>query len=79
MNPEITKSIAALRMDEMHAAAAAARLARQARAGRAAALPPPGFTAASGWNTRLERLLGRWAPWPRPEQLAGINVAGMRR
>ena len=49
MHPDITKTIAALRVDEKHSAAAAARLvrqARQARAGRAAgSLPLPGSAA----------------------------------
>ena len=62
MYPDITKTIAVLRMDEMHAAAAAARLARQAPAGRAAAwlpLPGSGSAAVGGWNARRQRLLGR--------------------
>lgn len=64
MHPDITKTIAALRVDERHAAARAARLARQARAGRAAAsLPLPGSGSAAavgGRNVRRLRLLGRW-------------------
>src|ERR1700683_2018138 len=64
MHPDITKTIAALRVDEKHIAAAAARQARQARAGRAArSLPLPGSAAAaSGRNARRRRLLGRWVP-----------------
>jgi hypothetical protein len=62
MHPDITKTIAALRVDEKHIAAAAARQARQARAGRAArSLPLPGSAAAAGGrNARRRRLLGRW-------------------
>jgi hypothetical protein len=65
MHPDITKTIASLRADDKHAAAAAARLARQARqarAGRAArSLPLPGSAAAAGGrNARRRRLLGRW-------------------
>ena len=66
MHPEITKTIATLRVDEMHAAARAARLARQARAGRAAAsLPLLGSGSAAGVggrNAYRQRLLGRWVP-----------------
>jgi hypothetical protein len=70
MHPDITKTIAALRVDEKHAAAEAARLARQvqqarqARAGRAAgSLPLPGSAAAAGGrDARRQRLLGRWIP-----------------
>ena len=53
MHPDITKTTAALRVDEKHAAAAAARLARQARRP-----PQPGRdlprrrTAAMPWRTR---------------------------
>ncbi len=61
MHPDITKTLAARRADEKHAAAAAARLARQARAGRAAG-PLPGSAAAGGRDTRRQRLLGRWVP-----------------
>jgi hypothetical protein len=69
MHPDITKTIAALRVDEKHAAAAAARQARQARAGRMArSLPRPGSPAATGGrDARRLRLLGRWVPgWPQP-------------
>ncbi len=67
MHPDITKTIAALRVDEKHSAAAAARLvrqARQARAGRAAgSLPLPGSAAdAGGRDARRRRILGRWVP-----------------
>ena len=64
MHPDITKTIAALRVDEKHAAAAAARQARQARAGRAAgSLPLPGSAAdADGRGARRQRILGRWIP-----------------
>lgn len=66
MHPDITKTIAALRVDEKHAAAAAARQARQARAGRTArSLPRTGSAAAAGGRDgrRLRlRLLGRWVP-----------------
>jgi hypothetical protein len=64
MHPDITKTIAALRVDEKHAAAAAARQARQARAGRAAgSLPLPGSAAdAGGRGARRQRILGRWVP-----------------
>jgi hypothetical protein len=62
MHPDITKTIAALRADEKHAAAAAARLARQARAGRAAGSLPGSAAVADGRDTRRQRLLGRWVP-----------------
>ena len=64
MHPDITKTIAALRVGEKHAAAAAARQARQARAGRAAgSLPLPGSAAdAGGRGARRQRILGRWVP-----------------
>jgi hypothetical protein len=70
MHPDITKTIAAMRVDDKHAAAAAARqarqarLARQARAGLAAAsLPVPGSAAVVGGpDIRRQRLLGRWIP-----------------
>jgi hypothetical protein len=67
MHPDITKTIAALRVGEKHAAAAAARQARQARqarAGRAAgSLPLPGSAAdAGGRGARRQRILGRWIP-----------------
>ncbi len=62
MHPDITKTIAGLRADERHAAAAAARLARQARAGRAAGSLPGSAAAAGGRDTRRQRLLGRWVP-----------------
>jgi hypothetical protein len=62
MHPDITKTIAALRADEKHAAAAAVRLARQARAGRAAGPLPGSAAAADGQDTRRQRLLGRWVP-----------------
>jgi hypothetical protein len=64
LHPDITKTIAALRVDEMHAAAATARQARQARAGRAAASRPlPGSVAAvGGRNAGRQGLLGRWIP-----------------
>jgi hypothetical protein len=70
MHPDITKTIAALRVDEQHAAAAAARQARQAwqawqaQAGRAAgSLPLPGSAAdADGRDARRHRILGRWVP-----------------
>jgi hypothetical protein len=61
MHPDITKTIAALRVDDKHAAAAAARLARQARARRAAG-SLPGPAAAGGRSSRRARLLGRWVP-----------------
>jgi hypothetical protein len=69
MHPDITKTIAALRVDEKHAAAAAARLARQARAGRAVRSVhlPRSAAAAGGRDTRRQRLLGRWIPG-RPQQ-----------
>jgi hypothetical protein len=54
MHPDITKTIAALRVDDKHAAAAAARLARQARQARAGR--------AAGSLPRPQRLLGRWVP-----------------
>ena len=70
MHPDITKTIAALRVDDKHAAAAAARLARQARqarAGRAAGSLPGPAAAAGGRATRRPPLLGRWvAARPRP-------------
>ncbi len=63
MHPEIAKTIAALRAEELQAAAAAAR---QHRAGRAAAsLPLTGSGSAAavgGRNARRQRLLGRWVP-----------------
>jgi hypothetical protein len=64
MHPDITKTIAALRVDDKHAAAAAARLARQARQARArrAAGSLPGPAAAGGRASRRPRLLGRWIP-----------------
>ena len=64
MHPDITKTIAVMRVDDKHAAAAAARQARQARAGLAAAsLPVPGSAAVVGGpDTRRQRLLGRWIP-----------------
>ena len=63
MHPEIAKTITALRVGEMHAAAAAARMARQARAGRSLPLPGSGSAAvAGGRNARWLRLLGRWVP-----------------
>ena len=67
MHPDITKTIAAMRVGDKHAAAAAARLARQARrarAGRAArSLPRPGSAVAvGGRDTGRPRLLGRWVP-----------------
>jgi hypothetical protein len=73
MHPDITKTIAAMRVDDKHAAAAAARQARQARLARqarqaraglaAASLPVPGSAAVVGGpDTRLQRLLGRWIP-----------------
>jgi hypothetical protein len=70
MHPDITKTIASLRADDKHAAAAAARLARQARqarAGRAAGSLPGSAAAAGGRDARRQRLLGRWVPgWPQP-------------
>lgn len=55
MHPEIAKTTAARRADEMHATAAAWRLTRQARGGRAA-----GSAAAhEGRNSRRQRRLGR--------------------
>ena len=76
MHPDITETIAVMRVGDKHAAAAAARLARQARlarlarqarqarAGRAArSLPQPGSVAAArGRDTGRPRLLGRWVP-----------------
>ncbi len=70
MHPDITKTIAAMRVDDKHAAAAAARLARQARQARqarvglaAASLPLHGSAAVVGGpDTRRQRLLGRWIP-----------------
>jgi hypothetical protein len=79
MHPYITKTIAALRVDDKHAAAAAARLARQARARRAAgSLPLPGSAAAAGGRAPVGS--GCWdAGFPagcsRPEQPA----RGVRR
>ena len=60
MHPDITKTIAALRVEDKHAAAAAARRARQARAGRAAG--SAAAAAAGGRDGRRPRLLGRWVP-----------------
>jgi hypothetical protein len=60
MHPDITKTIAALRVDDKHAAAATARLARQARAGRAAGSLAGPAAAAGGRATRRPPLLGRW-------------------
>ena len=62
MHPDITKTIAALRVDEKHAAAAATRLARQARAGRAAGSLPVSAAAVGGRDARRQRLLGHWVP-----------------
>jgi hypothetical protein len=78
MHPDITKTIAALRVDEKHAAAAAARLVRQARparAGRAGrSLPLPGSAAAAGGrDVRLPRLLGRWRGWVGDAAPAGLG------
>jgi hypothetical protein len=70
MHPDITKTIAALRVDDKHAAAAAARLARQARqarAGRAAGSRPGSAAGAGGRAAGRPPLLGRWvAARPRP-------------
>jgi hypothetical protein len=63
MNPEIAKTIATRRMDEMQAVAATERLARRTRTGRpAAALPRRGSAVGGGWKGRRPRRLGRWVP-----------------